>query len=167
MRAWVTVLVLVVIGIIGAWVGYWIGHAMGWTTDAVWPYQIGGGDRAIGLSILVSFGSVMAGVGWFIARPLLRIRRLLATGMPGHATIRRVYRTGLLMGSAAGSNKHELGFELQVHPEVGLDYDAKALGILSEAEEAVLTPGAEVTIRYDPVHPSSVAVVGPMAPQAG
>jgi hypothetical protein len=156
------VVLLVVIGIVGAWVGYWAGHALGWTSDAIWPYQIGGGDRAIGLSILASFGSVMAGVGWFVARPLLQIRRLIATGMPGHATIRRVYRTGLFMGRGLKPDRHELGFELQVHPQGASDYEATALGILSDAEEADLRPGVEVTVRYDPAHPSSVAVVGPI-----
>jgi uncharacterized membrane protein YeaQ/YmgE (transglycosylase-associated protein family) len=39
MRSWVSVLVLVVIGIVGAWAGCWIGHALGWSTNAE------GGDR--------------------------------------------------------------------------------------------------------------------------
>lgn len=163
MRAWLIVLILVLMGIVGAWIGYWVGHALDWTTDAVWPYQIGGGDRAIGLSILASFLTVMAGAGWLIARPILRIRRLIATGTPGHATVRRVYRTGLIMGRGVRPDQHELGFDLQVHPDRGADYEAKALGILSEADEAALKPGSEVIIRYDPARPSSVAVVGPMA----
>ena len=167
MRAWMIVLVLVVIGIVGAWAGYWIGHAVGWSTDAEFPFRIGAGDRAIGLSIGVSFLSVMAGVGWFVARPLRRVRRLLATGVPGHATIRRVWRTGLYLAPRGGSGQHQLGFELEVHPDGGRDYVTTATGLLSEAEEAALTPGAEVTVRYDPVHPSSVAVVGPMATAGG
>ena len=85
MRAWMIVVALVVIGVAGAWTGYWIGHAAGWTTDAEFPLTIGGGDRAIGLSIGASFLAVMAGAGWFVARPLLRVRRLLATGAPGRA----------------------------------------------------------------------------------
>jgi hypothetical protein len=30
----------------------------------------------------------------------------------------------------------------------------------SEAEEAALTPGTEVDVRYDPSHPARAAVVG-------
>lgn len=167
MRAFVTVLVLVIIGIVGAWVGYWIGHALGWTTDAEFPLHVGGGARAIGLSILVSFGSVMAGGGWFIARPLWRIRRLLATGTPGHATIRRVWRTGFFMTPRGGSRQRWLGFDLEVHPDGGRDYSATASGLLSEAEEEALKPGTEVTVRSDPSNCSSVAVVGPIVTSAG
>jgi len=167
MRAFVIVLALVVIGIIGAWVGYWIGHALGWTTNAEFPLRIGGGAWAIGLSILLSFGSVMAGVGWFVARPLRGIQRLLASGAPGHATIRKVWRTGLSRTPRGGSRQRWLGFELEVHPDGGGDYVAKANGLLSEADEAALKPGTEVAVRFDPSNRASVAVVGPMATPAG
>ena len=174
MRAWMIVVVLVIIGIVGAWVGYWIGDALGWSTNAEFPLKIGAGAGAILLSILVSFGSVMAGVGWFVARPLLRIRRLLATGSPGHATVRRVWRTGLYMSTrdlfapVPGNRRQRvLGFDLEVHPDGGGDYAARATGLLTETEEAAVQPGAEVTVRYDRAHPSSVAVVGPMATSGG
>jgi hypothetical protein len=167
MRAFVTVVGLVVIGIIGAWVGYWIGHALGWTSDAEFPLKIGGGAWAIGLSILVSFGCVMAGAGLFVARPLRNVRRLAANGTPGHATVGRTWRTGFSVTPRGGSRQRLLGFELEVHPEGGGDYAAKATGLLTEAEEKALTPGTEVTVRYDPLNRASVAVVGPMATAAG
>jgi hypothetical protein len=167
MKAWKIVVILVFIGIVGAWVGYWIGHALGWTTNAEFPLRIGGGDRAIGLSILVSFGSVMAGAGWLIARPLRRIQRLAATGIPGHATIRRTWRTGLYMARRSDNPRHEVGFELEVHPDGGRDYTTTGTGLLTEADEAALKPGAEATVRIDPSHPSFVVVVGPMVAAAG
>jgi len=167
MRAWVIVVLLVVIGVVAAWVGYWLGHAAGWSTNAEFPLRIGGGDRAILLSILLSFGSVMAGVGWFVARPLARVRRLLATGVPGHATVRRFWRTGLYMRPSGSAGRHELAFELDVHPDDGRDYTTSALGLLTETEEVGLKPGAEVIIRYDPAHPSRVAVAGLMVAPAG
>jgi hypothetical protein len=167
MKAWKIVLLLVAIGIVGGWVGYWVGHALGWTTDAEFPLRIGAGERAIGLSILVSFASVMAGVGWFVARPLWRTRRLLASGTPGHATVQRFWRTGMTMTSGGDVRRREIGFELEVHPDDGSAYAARALGLLSEADEAALAPGAEVTIRYDPAHRTSVAVVGPLATSVG
>jgi hypothetical protein len=45
---------MVVGGFVGANVGYWIGHLAGWSKNAEWPFQIGGGDGAIGLSIGMS-----------------------------------------------------------------------------------------------------------------
>jgi hypothetical protein len=162
-KAWMIVVLLVIIGIIGAWVGYWIGHALGWSANAEFPLKIGGGTWAIGLSILLSFGSVMAGIGWFVARPLRRVRQLLATGTPGHATVRRFWRTGFRMRSGSDVARRQLGFELDVHADGGRDYAATATGLLTDAEEAALKPGAEVTIRFDPGRPTSVAVVGPLA----
>jgi uncharacterized membrane protein YeaQ/YmgE (transglycosylase-associated protein family) len=162
MRMWVIVIALVIIGIVGAWVGYWVGHALGWTTNAEFPFRIGAGDRAIGLSILVSFGSVMLGVWWFVARPLRRIGALLANGVPGHATVRRAWRTGMLVNRGGNDRRHELAFELDVHPDGGSDYQATALGLLNDAQEAGVRPGVEVDIRIDPAHPRSIAVVGPL-----
>ena len=162
MKAWVIIVLLVIIGIIGAWVGYWVGHALGWTTNAVFPQQIGGGTGAIGLSILFSFGSVMAGAGWFVARPLWRTRRLLANGTPGRATVRRAWRTGLYVGQARAEGRHQVAFELDVHPDGGRDYAAKGIGLLTQAEEASLAPGVEAAIRFDAAHPASIAVVGPL-----
>lgn len=167
MRAWVIVLLLIGIGIVGAWVGYWAGHALGWSTNAEFPLRVGGGDRAILLSILVSFGSVMVGAWWFVARPLRRIRRLLASGVPGHATIRRVWRTGVYAAGRGDVGRHQLAFELEVHPDGGGDYATAALGMLSEAEEKPLRPGVEVDVRVDPAHPRSVAVVGPLVHSPG
>ena len=167
MRAWVIVVLLVIVGIVGAWVGYWIGHALGWTSNAEFPLRIGGGDWAIGLSGLASFGSVIAGAGWLVARPLLRIRRLLATGTPAHATVRRMWRTGLYVARLGDRARHQLSFDVDVHPDGGRDYAATALGLMTEPEEAALMPGAEVTVRVDTAHPTSVVVVGPIAAGAG
>lgn len=166
MRSWASVLALVIIGIVGAWVGYWIGHALGWTTNAEFPLRIGAGDRAILLSIGLSFLSVMAGLWWLVTRPLLGVRRLLATGVPGHATVRRVWRTGVRM-SRPDRTERALAFELEVHPDSGGDYTTTALGIVNERDEPALRPGVEVAVRYDPIHPRRVAVVGPMTPSAG
>ena len=164
MRSWVIVVVLVIVGIVGGWVGYWLGQAAGWTTNAVFPFQIGGGDRAILLSILMSFGSVMLGVWWLVARPLQRERRLLATGAPGHGRIVKVWRTGLRMDRGRSGREHQLAFELEMHPDRGPAYVTKATRVATEGEEAILAPGTEVDVRFDPKHPASVAVVGPVAP---
>ncbi len=161
MRVWKVILGLVAIGIVGAWVGYWLGFAAGWATDAEFPLHIGGGARAIGLSIALSFLSVMGGLWWFVARPVSRLRDLLSTGIPAHATILRVWRMGT-WSIGVGRRQREYGFELEVHPDGARDYRVEAIGLLDELEEPALLPGAEVDVRYDPVDPMSVAVVGPV-----
>jgi hypothetical protein len=164
MRAWQIVIALVIVGIVGAWVGYWIGHAAGWSTNAEFPLRIGGGERAIGLSIGLSFLSVL-GVGWLlIGLPLRRMRQLAAKGIPGHATIRRVWRTGIYVDRRTDRPRHELGFDLEMHPDGGPDYGTTAKGLLTEADEAALKPGAEASVRYDPAQPAFVVVVGPLVP---
>ena len=47
MRSWVRVLWMVVGGFIGAYAGYWIGYLLGWSSDAEWPFRVGGGTGAI------------------------------------------------------------------------------------------------------------------------
>ena len=53
-----SVLLMVLGGIVGGYAGYWIGHLAGWSTDADWPFEIGGGTGAIVMSI----GLAVAGV---------------------------------------------------------------------------------------------------------
>jgi len=63
------VLWMVLGGIVGGYFGYWIGHLAGWSTDADWPFQIGGGQGAIAMSI------GLAVLGVLIVGGLLRSRR--------------------------------------------------------------------------------------------
>jgi hypothetical protein len=158
MKAWVIVVLAIAAGVVGAWLGYWAGHALGWTTNAVWPQQIGGGDRAILLSILASFASVMAVAWWFVGRPLRRERRLLATGRQAHATVRKAWRTGLSARDAAGKTRQQLGFELEVHPNGGGAYTVHTTDMVDAATVDAFAPGVEVNVRYDPAHPERVAV---------
>lgn len=57
-RGWLRVLMMVAVGIVGGWGGYWLGHLAGWSSEADWPVQIGGGMGAI----LLSIGMALAGV---------------------------------------------------------------------------------------------------------
>ncbi|MEW6058757.1 MAG: hypothetical protein AB1551_01205 [Actinomycetota bacterium] len=45
------VLGMVLGGIVGGYFGYWLGHLAGWSADAEWPFKIGGGARAIAVSM--------------------------------------------------------------------------------------------------------------------
>jgi len=160
MRAWVIVVLAIAAGVVGAWVGYWIGHALGWTTNAEWPLRIGGGDRAILLSIGLSVLSVAAVGGWFVALPLRRERRLLATGRQAHATVLKAWRTGLTARDAAGKTRKQLGFELEMHPDGGAAYRVHTADMLDADTLDAFAPGVEVNVRYDPARPTRVAVEG-------
>lgn len=59
MKSWVRVLWMVVGGFIGAYAGYWLGHLLGWSSDAQWPFKVGGGTWAILLSIAMSVLGVL------------------------------------------------------------------------------------------------------------
>lgn len=161
MRAWVMIVLLVLVGIVGAWVGYWIGHFLGWSRDAEFPLRIGGGDGAILVSICLSIGSVWAALWWLLAWPLQRERRLLARGTPGRATILDVWRTGIRAGR--GARRRQLGVELEVQAAGRDAYTVRTTCLADSAEEAAYRPGAEVDIRIDPSKPRSVAVAGPAA----
>ncbi len=57
------VLWMVLGGVVGGYVGYWIGHLAGWSTDADWPFEIGGGTGAILMSMaLAVLGVLIAGL---------------------------------------------------------------------------------------------------------
>ena len=148
-----------VAGIVGAWIGYWMGHALGWTTGAEWPLRIGGGDRAILLSIGLSFLSVMAGLGWLVVRPLRRNRRILGLGRPARATILKVRRTGISTGGFGG-RRSQLEFDLEVHADGAGTYTAHATRLVAPAELGAFAPGAEVAVRIDQAKPSLVAIEG-------
>ena len=69
MKSWVRVLLMVLGGVVGAYLGYWIGYWAGWSTDAEWPFQVGGGTGAILLSIGMSV------LGVFLVRLMVGPRR--------------------------------------------------------------------------------------------
>jgi hypothetical protein len=66
----VRVLLMVLGGLIGGWGGYWLGHLAGWSVDAEWPRQIGGGTGAVLLSIgLAAAGALLVDLLlWLAAR---------------------------------------------------------------------------------------------------
>lgn len=61
------VVIMVICGIVGGWVGYWLGYAAGWSEDADWPWEIGGGTGAILLAIVLSMAAVSL-ARWATAR---------------------------------------------------------------------------------------------------
>lgn len=150
------VLVMVLGGFVGAYVGYWLGHLAGWSENAEWPFQIGGGDGAIGLAIGMSvFGVFLTGLA--LALPsAMSARRVLATGHPARATVVAVFDLGL-RSFGRGFGRGQFGYELVLHTESG-DRRVEGIQWLTPEELDLLLPGAEVMVRCDPHRPDRVAL---------
>lgn len=74
------VLLMVLGGLVGGYLGYWLGDLLGWSTDAEWPFHIGGGTGAILVSAAMAvIGAYLAGalapIGRHERRPLSRVAR--------------------------------------------------------------------------------------------
>lgn len=156
------VLLLVACGVAGAWVGYWLGHLAGWSRNAEWPGQVGGGSGAIVLSIATSVLFVAAaGIVVFLL-PERSVRRVLAAGSPAQATVLRVADTGG-RSRGHGDARRQVSCELEVCPSGAEPFRAKATQFVSGELESALQPGATVAVRYDPAHRARVAIEGQVA----
>ena len=153
---------VVLCGIVGGWLGYWAGHALGWSENADWPETIGGGTGAILMSMgmAVLFVALAALVVFFV--PQRGVRRVLKTGVAAQATVVRAAETGAVRWTRRGGT-HQVRCDLEVCLPDTPPFRARATQFVSDVVEGVLQPGAEVTIRYDPEHPSRVAIEEPFA----
>jgi hypothetical protein len=87
MRKGFRVLLMVVGGIVGGWAGYWIGHAFGWSTNADFPWTVGGGTGAILMSMALAVVGVLTVGLWLMIPPIRTERRLRETGVQAPGTI--------------------------------------------------------------------------------
>ena len=154
--------IIVLCGIVGGWVGYWLGHAAGWSENAVWPSTIGGGTGAIVTSIVVSVAFVVASALIITFVPERGVRKVLAHGAVAGATVVRMKETGAVRWAHEGA-RHQVVCDLEVRLLDRPPYQARTTQFVSPVVECVLRPGASVTVRYDPEHPSHVAIDKPFA----
>jgi hypothetical protein len=162
MRKALNILFIVLCGMLGGWVGYWIGHAAGWSENAEWPGQVGGGTGAILLSIGTAVLFVaLAAAGVFLI-PQRGLRRVLRSDVTAPATVIDVAETGASRWTRAGT-RHQIRCELEVCPPDGTPYRAKAVQFVGEATEHALRPGEKVAVRIDPGAPTHVAIDEPLS----
>jgi hypothetical protein len=154
--------IVVLCGVVGGWTGYWAGYALGWSEHATWPQTIGGGTGAILLSmgLAVLFVALAALVVFFV--PQRGVRRVLRSGATAQATVVRAVETGAVSWAREGGT-HQVRCDLEVCPRDAPPYRARTTQFVSAVVEGVLQPGAEVIVRYDPDHPSRVAIEEPFA----
>jgi hypothetical protein len=154
------VLWMVLGGVVGGYLGYWLGHLAGWSTDADWPFKIGGGNGAIALSIGAAVLGVLVAGGLLALPPILTTRRLAEGGARADATI--VDRWSLGPGvSGLRSGRRQYGILVEVRLPGGSLHLSHATQWLGSHEFAAMMPGRQVTVRYDPLHPDRVLVEMP------
>ena len=94
MRKLLIMAVYIVSGVIGAWIGYWVGHALGWSTNAAWPWSIGTGRGAILLAFGMSVLFIVAAAVLLTFSSGRRVRQALDFGLPARASVLSIEKTG-------------------------------------------------------------------------
>jgi hypothetical protein len=155
-RPVVRILVMVAGGLVGGYAGYWIGHAAGWSTNADWPFRIGGGQGAILLSIgLSALGVLVAGLALALpsvygSRSIRRAGRLIP------ATVVELWDLGFSAGFSRGLRQVE--FEVDVHLDGASSRRSHGVQWVRSSSLDRLTPGSEVMVSYDAARPTRVAI---------
>ncbi|MEZ5125816.1 MAG: DUF3592 domain-containing protein [Thermoleophilia bacterium] len=160
-RKWV---VLIASGVVGAWIGYWIGHAAGWSTNATWPWSIGGGKGAIAAAFFTSVVFITAASVLVVLLPGRRVRAVLEEGVPARATVVSLEKTGERSATPDGDYE-QVRCDLDVRARDGARYRAQATQFLSVDYLRRLGEGSRVKVRYDASRRSSVAIVEPAQEQ--
>lgn len=81
-------------------------------------------------------------------------QRVLQTGVAATATIVRVWDTGTRI-----NDNPRVGMLLQVQPATGAPFQAEVKETVSIVQMPMFQPGARLEVKYDPVQPTSVAIV--------
>lgn len=151
------IVVIIVCGLVGLWGGYWLGHLAGWSENAVWPGQIGGGAGATVVSVILGITGVAVGTVTVSLPTYHASRRLLQEGIPVQATVLKTAKAGLTL-RGRGRVWDKVCCQLEVHPEQGEPFRTKACQFMTTVEERALVPEAVVSIRYDPKKPGRAVV---------
>ena len=157
MHKTIRVTFMVIAGIVGGYIGYWLGDLAGWSTNADWPFQIGGGTGAILLSMAMAVAGVLVAGGLLRLPSLLIDRRLRNHGDHAEATVIDRWGTGLdLRGLNSTLRQYRVLVEVRL-PD-GTHRRAHATQWLEPVELAALQPGQQVMVRYHLRHPDRVLV---------
>jgi hypothetical protein len=164
MRRLLIMVAYVFSGVIGAWIGYWVGHALGWSTNAEWPWSIGTGTGAILLAFGMSVLFIVAAAVLLTFSSGRRVRQALDFGLPARASVLSIEKTGDQSTTPDGKYD-QVRCELEVRPRDGEPYRTRITQFLTEGYLQGLRPGDQVQVRYDPVRRTRVAIIEPAAPR--
>ena len=140
--------VIAVVGLILLAVGVFAGGAR----SEIWPIGI----------FFVPFGAIF----FFVGRRVGNIRglrpRLLKTGLPTRALVKRIWETGMTV-----NNDPVLGFEVEVVDPKGVaPYLASVQQIIPRILVGGVLPGSVLGIETDPEDPEQIAIDWSIAPES-
>jgi hypothetical protein len=161
MRRAASLVFIILCGIAGLWGGYWLGHLAGWSENANWPGQIGGGAGAILLGVVLAVVGVAVAAAVLIVPTYRTTRRLLRNGTFARATVLERRRAALTIRSTR-MTWDKVCCQLNVQPAQGASFHSLACQFMTAAEQAALLPDTLVDVRYNPKRPRRVAIVGPV-----
>ena len=167
MRKTYRVLLMVLGGVVGGWVGYWLGAAFGWSTNAQWPWRIGGGTGAILLSMAMAVLGVVLVATAIALPPFLTERRLRAGGASidsVEATVLEGWSLGLQVDTPH-VHRHLYAFLVETRTPDGSIRIEHATQWLTIEEFNAFRSGRPVRALVDREHPGRVLVVA--APPMG
>lgn len=126
----------------------------------VWPLIIIGAVQEnwtlIGVGIALAISSLVAGLiikGLRFTAARAAEARIWHEGAPGIAKVLSISSRG------GGMNGHpRVEFELEIQPEAGSAYPARASVIIDKLAIPRVQPGCELQVRVDPSDPSRVAL---------
>ncbi|UCE26064.1 MAG: hypothetical protein JSW52_06775 [Candidatus Coatesbacteria bacterium] len=107
-------------------------------------------------------GFIFFGMFFGASAPLRRAtretRRVLATGRPAKAVVKRISESSL--GATVTINDQPyLNLTLEIHDEYSDPYVVSFDTIVPRAEVPQVQPGAEIAVKVDPMDPEKVAIV--------
>ncbi len=134
------------IGMIGGLIGLAAAiFAVITTTGTSGPY--------ISVAMLAIFGGVFFLLYKLIFKPIINAKRLMATGLPGKATITSVSDTGVTV-----NNNPQVKLTLDVKGNLGQRYTTTIRTLVSRINPFVYQPGMEVPVKIDPKNEMNVII---------
>ena len=125
--------------------------------DYLWPVLLAG----VGTMLTTVFGAMLAvfvigGVG----KVRRRTRELLRKGRAADAVVVAAERVGDVLREGLDFPKYHADVIVDVQPDTGRPFRARVDLYIYEHEWPRLTPGLPIRVKYDPDHPSRVALPG-------
>jgi hypothetical protein len=137
----------------GIWIGL-IGGLIGLAVALIAVLTTAGSSGPyISVAMLAIFGGVFFLLFKLIIKPIINAKRLMASGLPGKATITSVNDTGVTI-----NNNPQVKLTLDVKGHLGQRYTTTLRTLVSRINPFVYQPGMEVPVKIDPRNEMNVII---------